>query len=69
MDDEFVNWFSICGSAQKCTDSLGALIEKGLDHVNILGGTPVADSHGERWEATVEEQVLFAKEVIPVFKN
>ena len=69
VDDEFVNWFSICGSPQKCADSLGALIEKGLDHVNILGGTPVADSHGERWEATVEEQVLFAKEVLPVFRT
>lgn len=69
VDDDFVNWFAICGSPQKCTDQLGALIEKGLDHINILGGTPVADSHGERWAAAVEEQVLFSKDVLPTFRT
>jgi 5,10-methylenetetrahydromethanopterin reductase len=67
VDDEFVNWFAICGAPQKCIDWLGELIEKGLDHVYILGGSPVASPHGARWEAGVDELRLFAKEVLPVF--
>lgn len=65
VDDDFVDWFAICGPPQKCVDALGALIEKGLDHIYVLGGTPRADSHGERWEATVEQQALFSTKVLP----
>ena len=69
VDDEFVDWFAICGPPQKCVDSLGVLIEKGLDHVYILGGTPQAESHGARWEAAVEQQELFSTDVLPVFRR
>lgn len=67
IDDEFVDWFAICGPPQKCVDSLGALIEKGLDHINILGGTSKAESHGARWEKAVEQQELFSTHVLPQF--
>jgi len=69
VDDEFVDWFAICGSPQKCIDRLGELIEKGLDHVYILGGTPQAESHGERWARAVEQQELFASDVLPWFRG
>jgi 5,10-methylenetetrahydromethanopterin reductase len=69
IDDEFVDWFAICGSPQKCIDALGALIEKGLDHIYILGGTPKAESHGARWEKAVEQQELFSSDVLPFFRR
>ena len=69
VDDEFVDWFAICGPPQKCIDSLGALIEKGLDHIYILGGTPRAESHGARWEKAVEQQELFSTDVLPFFRR
>jgi len=69
VDDEFVDWFAICGPPQKCIDRLGELIEKGLDHVYILGGTPQAETHGERWTRTVEQQELFATDVLPQFRR
>jgi 5,10-methylenetetrahydromethanopterin reductase len=69
VEDEFVDWFAICGSPQKCVDSLSVLIEKGLDHIYILGGTPKAESHGARWELAVEQQELFSTDVLPVIRN
>jgi len=69
VDDEFVDWFAICGPPQKCVDALGALLEKGLDHVYVLGGAPKIEFHGPRWEAAVELQELFASEVLPVFRG
>ncbi len=69
VDDEFVDWFAICGPPSKCIDSLGALIEQGLDHIYILGGTPQADSHGARWEKAVAQQELFATDVLPLFNR
>jgi 5,10-methylenetetrahydromethanopterin reductase len=69
VDDEFVDWFAICGPPQKCIDSLSILIEKGLDHIYILGGTPKAESHGARWEKAVEQQELFSTDVLPFFRR
>ncbi len=69
IDDDFVDWFAICGSPQKCVDSLSALIEGGLDHLYILGGTPKIESHGDRWEAAVDQQELFATEVLPMLRT
>jgi 5,10-methylenetetrahydromethanopterin reductase len=69
IDDKFVDWFAICGPPQKCIDRLGELVEKGLDHVYILGGTPQAKSHGERWTMAVEQQELFATDVLPSFRS
>jgi alkanesulfonate monooxygenase SsuD/methylene tetrahydromethanopterin reductase-like flavin-dependent oxidoreductase (luciferase family) len=65
VDDEFVDWFSICGPPAKCLDRLGALIAKGLDHVYLLGGSPVPSPHGARQEAMVGQTRLFAQIVMP----
>lgn len=65
IDDEFVQWISIAGPAQKCVDRLGALIEKGLQHVYILGGSAVAHPHGERITGAVDQVEHFAKDVMP----
>lgn len=65
VDDEFVDWFSICGPPEKCTARLGALLERGLDHVYLLGGSPVPAPHGARQAAMVEQTRLFATHVMP----
>ena len=65
VTDEFVDWFSICGPPDKCAERLQALIALGLDHVYILGGSPVAHPHGERQAAMIEQTRLFASDVLP----
>jgi len=67
VDDDFVDWFSICGPPEKCRRRLGELIELGLDHVYILGGSPVAHPHGERQAAMVKQTQLFADDVMSAF--
>ena len=69
VTDDFVDWFSICGPPQKCRARLQSLIELGLDHVYILGGSPVAHPHGARQEAMIEQTRLFANEVLPEFRS
>ena len=69
ISDDFVEWFSICGPAEKCRARLGALIDLGLDHVYILGGSPVAHPHGARQEAMVEQTRHFARDVMPHFRK
>ncbi len=68
VDDAFVRWFAICGDPAFCREKLGALIDKGLEHVYILSGSPVEHPHGARCEAKVEHDELFAREVLPAFK-
>jgi 5,10-methylenetetrahydromethanopterin reductase len=68
VTDEFVDWFSICGPPEKCAARLGGLIDLGLDHVYLLGGSPVAHPHGERQAAMVEQSKLFAEKVLPQFR-
>jgi 5,10-methylenetetrahydromethanopterin reductase len=68
VSDEFVDWFSICGNPQKCTERLRGLVDLGLDHVYLLGGSPVAHPHGERQAAMIEQTRLFAAEVLPQFR-
>lgn len=65
VTDEFVDWFSICGPPEKCEERLGHLIGLGLDHVYLLGGSPVASPHGARQEAMVNQTRLFAERVLP----
>lgn len=65
VDDDFVDWFSICGSPAKCEERLGRLLDMGLDHVYILGGSPVSHPHGERQAAMVKQTRLFAEQVMP----
>ena len=68
VDDAFVDWFSICGPPAKCLERLGTLLEKGLEHVYLLGGSPVQHPHPERQHAMVEQTRLFATEVMPQLK-
>jgi len=65
VNDDFVDWFSICGSPAKCEQRLGQIIDMGLDHVYILGGSPVSHPHGERQAAMVKQTQLFAEQVMP----
>ena len=69
IDDAFVDWFSICGPPEECLDRVGALIEKGLDHVYLLGGSTVPHPHGARMESMVEQTALFASEVMPKLRD
>ncbi len=68
VDDGFVDWFAICGPPAKCSDRLRELIGLGLDHVYVLGGSPVAHPHGERWTAMVKQSRIFAEAVMPAFR-
>jgi 5,10-methylenetetrahydromethanopterin reductase len=69
VNDDFVDWFSICGPPEKCQSRLQQLVDLGLDHVYLLGGSPVAHPHGPRQEAMVEQAALFAEKVLPSFHN
>ena len=44
-----------------------ALVDIGLDHVYLLGGSPVAHPHGARQAAMVQQTKLFAEKVLPNF--
>ena len=68
VTDDFVKWFSICGPAAECEASLRQLIDLGLDHVYILGGSPVPHPHGERQAAMVAQARHFAEQVLPKFR-
>jgi 5,10-methylenetetrahydromethanopterin reductase len=68
VSDKFVDWFSICGPPDKCRDRLQSLVDRGLDHVYLLGGSPVAHPHGERQAAMVQQSRLFAEQVLPHFR-
>jgi 5,10-methylenetetrahydromethanopterin reductase len=68
VSDDFVDWFSICGPAEKCEQRLKSIIDLGLDHVYILAGSPVAHPHGERQAGMVAQSQLFAEQVMPKFK-
>ena len=46
ISDDFVDWFSTCGSAEKCASRLRKLTDLGLQHVYQLGGSPIAEPHG-----------------------
>ncbi len=65
VSDEFVDWFSICGPPEKCRERLQGLLDLGLDHIYVLGGSPVPHPHGERQAAMVEQTRLFAEKVLP----
>lgn len=68
VPDDFVDWFSICGPPPKCRARLRELVDLGLDHVYQLGGSPVAQPHGARQEAMVQQARLFATDVLPHFR-
>ena len=68
IDDDFIEWFSIAGPPQKCINRLEKLLDLGLDHIYILGGSPIAEPRDARVRAMVEQTQVFAKEVLPVIK-
>ena len=68
VSDDFVDWFSICGSPDKCRDRLQTIIDLGLDHVYLLGGSPVAHPHGERQAGMIRQTRLFAETVLPTLR-
>ena len=68
IDDDFIEWFSIAGSPQKCINRLQKLLDLGLDHIYILGGSPIVEPRDARVRAMVEQTQVFAKEVLPVIK-
>jgi 5,10-methylenetetrahydromethanopterin reductase len=68
VSDDFVDWFSICGPPEKCIDRLQPLIELGLDHIYLLGGSPVPHPHGERQAAMVKQTKYFTDAVLPKFR-
>ena len=68
VDDAFVDWFAIAGPAQKCIDRLGPLVEKGLQHVYVLGGSAVPHPHGEFVTGFVDQAEHFAADVMPAFR-
>lgn len=69
IDDAFVDWFAICGPSSKCIDRLSRLLEMGLDHLYILGGTPEVAEHGPRWAETVRLTEPLAERVLPVLRQ
>jgi len=68
IDDQFTDWFTIAGPASKCIDRLGVLLDKGLQHIYILGGSDVAHPHGARITASVNQSENFAVDVLPHFR-
>ncbi len=68
IDDDFIEWFSIAGPPQKCISRLEKLLDLGLDHIYILGGSPIAEPRDARVRAMVEQTEVFAKEVLPFIK-
>jgi len=69
VNDDFVDWFSICGPPGKCLERLRAILEYDLDHIYILGGSPVATPHSARQVAMVEQTRLFAETVLPRLRS
>ena len=68
IDDDFIDWFTISGSSEKCIDRLSGLIELGLDHIYLLGGSPIAEPRDARLRAMVDQTEIFADQVLPYFK-
>ncbi len=69
VNNEFVDWFSICGPPEKCLERMQVLLEYDLDHIYILGGSPVATPHSARQIAMVEQTRLFAEAVMPRLRD
>ena len=62
------DWFTISGPSEKCIERLSHLIDLGLDHVYLLGGSPVAEPRDARLRAMVDQTKIFADQVLPHFK-
>lgn len=69
IDDDFVRWMAICGSPSLVLDRLGVLLDMGLQHIYLLGGSPYAEPHGKRITGVVDMSELFAREVMPQIRK
>jgi hypothetical protein len=68
INEEFIRWIAIVGGPEYCIERIKHLVEVvGLQHISLLGGSPVARPHGPRVLGAVDTMELFAKEVLPVF--
>ena len=65
IDDDFVRWIAICGPPSLCVERIGELLDMGLQHVYLLGGSPYAEPHGKRTVGVVDMSELFAKAAMP----
>lgn len=57
LDDEFIDWFSICGPASEVAERLRELVDLGLDHIYLLGAMRPAS------------RAAFAADVMPVLRS
>jgi 5,10-methylenetetrahydromethanopterin reductase len=64
VTDEFIDWFAITGSADRCRLRLEELIGLGLDHVYVIGGATTQSPLD-----VLEGEARFAKEVIPSLRR
>ena len=69
VSDAFVDWFSICGPPKKCLARLQTIIAMGLDHIYLLGGSPIAHPHGERQAGLIRQTQLFSDKVLPALRR
>jgi alkanesulfonate monooxygenase SsuD/methylene tetrahydromethanopterin reductase-like flavin-dependent oxidoreductase (luciferase family) len=69
IDDEFVRWMAICGTPSLCIDKLSVLLDMGLQHIYLLGGTPYEGPPGKRITGIVDVAELFATDVVPQIRK
>ncbi len=69
IDDDFVRWMAICGSPSLCLEKLRVLLDMGLQHIYLLGGTPYAEPHGMRITGIVDVAEQFATDVVPQLRK
>ncbi|MDP6605987.1 MAG: hypothetical protein QF664_07005 [Dehalococcoidia bacterium] len=57
LDDDLVEWFSVCRPAGEVTERLGGLVDLDLDHLSMPGATRPGSREG------------FAAEVLPALRR
>ncbi|MCH7511909.1 MAG: LLM class flavin-dependent oxidoreductase [Chloroflexi bacterium] len=57
LDDEFIDWFSICGPASEVAERLRELVDLGLDHIYLIGAMRPAS------------RAAFAADVMPILRS
>lgn len=57
LDDEFIDWFSVCGPAPEVAERLRELVDLGLDHLYLVGAMRPAS------------RAAFAADVMPALRS
>ena len=65
----YVRWMAICGTPSLCIDKLSVLLDMGLQHIYLLGGTPYEGPPGKRITGIVDVAELFATDVMPQIRK